>query len=772
MYLYGNFLIKIINFIDMEEETKKIFLDKLSLHNLSFKFIEEQKNLEFYKLKNKFKRKIFFFFKIFIIMVILIFIIFLLEVMENKTLLITFSITICSLILFYSFNSFQYIKNLEDKIYFFEFNFNYFLEILYNMKNGIIIIKDGEIMFENAEFRKYYENITNEFSYKYGETEFLKWLENNLNTERNKDYSENNNRYTKVNFIKLGNLKTREKVYEVFLSNHYLSLYNIKEYVIFEVTDINKKEIPKENFIFLSNLTAKISHEFITSLIYVNHLIQNLKKKYATESTLLLHNNHYILENFKKIKNLNKFLLILVKELVFFIEYTDEDIKKNSSEKIVENFSKFDFLKTTDRVRKSLNEFISLSQGPLINIIYFIEFTDGRNFQLNSDGIQKFNLFIFYDENLITCFLCNLLCLASKVNNMSSIEISFLIKEEKHNNVENYENNVLPTQDNSSIFLPNDDLKFNITVKCKCNINTIEEIFTQKIILMKSEYIKKQCLDYVYKLITTLSNYMSLNFEIIREVNDISNMFVSKFDIKYLNFIEKKDSKIIVDSEDDKNTKVIPLSDFQFNVQSYKKLIYDKNNKEENLNNLEIDCPLSSESRSIISEKNSKIRLKDNQIINTINFEIRTNRNLFQMHNKKFIMIADDIREIRKSLINNLEHVFKIKYPRGYFNYVECNDGAEIIHEIYKFYTNGLIGCISCLITDQLMNLINGTQVTKLIHTLVEENKIQKFPIIFSTAQNDKLNLMFIKDVIPIKIIKKPVSKNILESVFNEIGIL
>jgi CheY-like chemotaxis protein len=693
-------------------------------------------------------------------------------------------------------------RKLENKYYHFEFYANYFFEILDEMKTGIIIIKDGQLIFENKQFEKNYENITKENKEISQISKFLEWMENNLQKEnelivkdnqiekiekiddnikttehdlilnicKNKSLHKNNWKYlkshAKVNFVKLGNLKTLSKIYEVFSSNHYLSLYKIKELMISDVTDSLKKERLTENFIFQSNLTAKISHEFITSLICVNHVVKTLKNKAEKEIKFLMQNRDYMVDNFKKIQNLNKFLLILVKELTFIIEHSVEEKNinlenpTNLTQDILEQFSNFDLFHQVEKLKKILNEVRNLSEAPLLTIIYSIELSDGRKIEINSDQVKNFNLIIFNDKKLIACFLCNIFYLASKLNNQANIEITIYLKEE-----EVFENQNLPIQENSTFPQgnPNPERKLNITVECKCNSGILDELFIPIKNVTMSDYTRKQSIDFAYKVITAISDYLNLKFELNRTLPE---MFISKFDVKLKKFVEKKDMIIIYNSDEEEITKKVPSSELRMDF-NRENLNFNEKEKEENLSEINIISPPSPDSRSI-KFKNKKW-MSDNKIINSIKLDIPMKA---QMENKKIIIIADDIQEIRKSLMNILDYILGRKYPRGYFHYLECSDGAEILNEIYKLYNKGRIGSITCLITDQLMNLINGTHVTKIINHLVEENKIPKFPVIFSTAQNDKLSLLFIKELIPIKVMYKPVSKNILASTFEELGIL
>jgi hypothetical protein len=70
------------------------------------------------------------------------------------------------------------------------------------------------------------------------------------------------------------------------------------------------------------------------------------------------------------------------------------------------------------------------------------------------------------------------------------------------------------------------------------------------------------------------------------------------------------------------------------------------------------------------------------------------------------------------------------------------------------------------------MNLINGNEVVKLLKTLSEYNRINIFPIVIVTAQKDKLTESVIKEQVPLKIVYKPLTVQILRENLSELKII
>ena len=96
----------------------------------------------------------------------------------------------------------------------------------------------------------------------------------------------------------------------------------------------------------------------------------------------------------------------------------------------------------------------------------------------------------------------------------------------------------------------------------------------------------------------------------------------------------------------------------------------------------------------------------------------------------------------------------------------------EILQYIYnEFNLNGASN-ITCIITDQFMNFMNGTDTIMIVNKLIEDKRIKKIPIIFQTAFLDGANMSLIKSVSPEFILNKPVNKQQLIEALKEIDIL
>jgi CheY-like chemotaxis protein len=102
---------------------------------------------------------------------------------------------------------------------------------------------------------------------------------------------------------------------------------------------------------------------------------------------------------------------------------------------------------------------------------------------------------------------------------------------------------------------------------------------------------------------------------------------------------------------------------------------------------------------------------------------------------------------------------------------VECADGVETLNFLYVHYFKENHSNISCIITDEFMNFMNGTDSVKVIKKWFMDKKIGEIPIIFTTAFLDHSNISYIEAQKPNKIINKPVEKTKLLDALKEVKV-
>ena len=128
---------------------------------------------------------------------------------------------------------------------------------------------------------------------------------------------------------------------------------------------------------------------------------------------------------------------------------------------------------------------------------------------------------------------------------------------------------------------------------------------------------------------------------------------------------------------------------------------------------------------------------------------------------KKKILIVDDHKFIRHSLKYILTILIERNKLCEEFEIIEGVDGADIISCIVHDQSNNNL--IKCIITDENMNFINGSEAIKIIKNLEEINKVKKIPIAFVTAFEDDYTVDYIYNSGADIILRKPCNKRDVE---------
>jgi hypothetical protein len=90
-------------------------------------------------------------------------------------------------------------------------------------------------------------------------------------------------------------------------------------------------------------------------------------------------------------------------------------------------------------------------------------------------------------------------------------------------------------------------------------------------------------------------------------------------------------------------------------------------------------------------------------------------------------------------------------------NFILVEDGVEILQTIYKLYKKGIN--INCIISDENMNIMNGSQCAKILKTIFMPNMNIHFPLYLLTA-DDNLKLKTKDTSFVDKIYLKPLVKS------------
>ena len=147
----------------------------------------------------------------------------------------------------------------------------------------------------------------------------------------------------------------------------------------------------------------------------------------------------------------------------------------------------------------------------------------------------------------------------------------------------------------------------------------------------------------------------------------------------------------------------------------------------------------------------------------------KKDENFKDLSEKLKILIVDDHKIIRSTLKNLCEKIFR-KYSKKIYEILEANDGVDILYNlVYDQSQNNLIKCV---ITDENMEYINGSDAIQIIRKLEKFNKIKFTPIATITAfENNSMKENIIKNGADF-ILSKPCNEIHLKQFFEKFDII
>ena len=135
---------------------------------------------------------------------------------------------------------------------------------------------------------------------------------------------------------------------------------------------------------------------------------------------------------------------------------------------------------------------------------------------------------------------------------------------------------------------------------------------------------------------------------------------------------------------------------------------------------------------------------------------------------KEKILIVDDNVYNNESTKNILRKI--LKEAGSQIEIIIGSDGADIIHQIIQDQSKG--NEIKCIITDENMEYINGSEAIRIIRNLEKRHKI-KFVNIISVTGNEESE--FANEIIKAgaqMILSKPLPKHLIEKALKELNII
>lgn len=141
--------------------------------------------------------------------------------------------------------------------------------------------------------------------------------------------------------------------------------------------------------------------------------------------------------------------------------------------------------------------------------------------------------------------------------------------------------------------------------------------------------------------------------------------------------------------------------------------------------------------------------------------------NEYAKDQKKKILIVDDDNFCRKTVCLNINKI--LKELNLNCEVIQEDDGLGLIQRVLKEKSYGL-NSIKLIISDENMNILNGSQALNIVKTIEEKKKSHKIIKYILTAIEDDKNFDHIRNISGAEIIKKPAKKDLLKELIKKVS--
>jgi len=359
---------------------------------------------------------------------------------------------------------------------------------------------------------------------------------------------------------------------------------------------------------------------------------------------------------------------------------------------------------------------------------------------------------------------------SDKINNDRNFSLKYINKENAYDSYADYQHIALITtfknNENNDNFHEKDvntENKYDEFSKISLNINNSKEKKEENSIVTpylatkikpnlsnfsnhsSINQLEKSYIDSLSSSLNTNNNLNKKNEEInYNKGNIIDYKFINKTENNFENFKNQKntDKNIIYENNPKKNL-AKHLSEFpDFFVR--------KNENKDFFQNPEINLNFYRDEEFKL-HKNSNISEEEPG-----NPEINNNTDVLR------ILVIDDEKLVRRSHIKIISKYME----KNNISFIieECEDGIECLYKIYKGINDELK--YNVIITDETMNFLKGSFMSKILKKLITDKVIDDIKIIMVTSYEAE-NFVDLQGTILEKIFTKPLSINNLEKIFS-----
>ncbi len=177
----------------------------------------------------------------------------------------------------------------------------------------------------------------------------------------------------------------------------------------------------------------------------------------------------------------------------------------------------------------------------------------------------------------------------------------------------------------------------------------------------------------------------------------------------------------------------------------------------------------SNNNSSLISGIDPNKIIHNKEIDNTFNNNLKNNMKEDFLFKKK-ILVVDDNKIVRDSIVFLVIKCINLFHKENEFEIIEGRDGIDILYNIINDQSN--YNEIKCVITDENMEYLNGSEAIHIIRNLEKNKKIKNIVIGSISAFQDEFNLSKIKSSGTDRILQKPCTVNIIKDFLTEYKIL
>ena len=564
------------------------------------------------------------------------------------------------------------------------------------------------------------------------------------------------------NFILLGEFFSGldSKIFKIYFRKIRL-IENIVDYLLYDVTKIKMAEFVESKL--KSKFFAKIAHEFKTPINIILGLLNQINNIINIELNI-----PKIKKILKKVENVSSLVIYLIQDVIDYSNFNDQYSNNLSYEQ-----NKLQIKNSHDENKK--NKLNNISTKIIkINLLEIINFSTDICESLLINREKDKNVLLYNEFNP----LINSLLIKSDEFRIKQIHLNFLsnsvkftksgyikIKSEILNDTE-----IIISVEDTGIGIKEKEKKFifqdSIVLDTSKNYNTegsrfglsISKCLTTKLnhrIEFQSEYGKGSKFSIILKYEKESDNYNNS----INEANSekkIKPKNSNSFELNKIDFNNISNETIILKDSEIKFELEMKKSFENEISNNLFKIIKDKNQNKNNLN------------KSDDSFKNDNINYQEDNIklknINQENINFLSKKSVL---NK--ILIVDDHLIIRDSLKKSCKRILN-KYSMKEYDIIEGSDGVDIIYKIIKDQSENNL--IKCIITDENMEYINGSEAIKIIRKLEKFNKIKFTPILSITAFEDiAMKELIIKNGAD-KLLSKPCNEKQLKEFFDKFNII